>query len=193
MRTEAARSRGAGVTGARRDDVVDSVVPGAPAGCASQAATRTVAVFGAYGHTGLFVLDRLRERGWIPVPCGRDATRLAKFANARAASVDDPGSLDRALQGACAVINCSGPFLDTAAPLIEAALRARIDYFDVCAEQIPVLLAFEQYDARAKAAGIAIVPAMAFFGGLADLLATAAAADWAEVDTIDIAVAQLYF
>ena len=51
------------------------------------------------------------------------------------ASVDDPASLDRAISGAAAVINCAGPFMDTAAPLIEAAIRGRIHYLDVTAEQ----------------------------------------------------------
>jgi hypothetical protein len=48
-------------------------------------------------------------------------------------------------------------------------LRARIPYLDVAAEQMTVLRLFENYDAKAKAK-VTAVPAMAFFGGLADLL-----------------------
>jgi short subunit dehydrogenase-like uncharacterized protein len=33
------------------------------------------------------------------------------------------------------VVNCAGPFLDTALPVVEAALRAKIPYLDVAAEQ----------------------------------------------------------
>lgn len=158
-------------------------------------ANRIIAVFGAYGHTGRFVVAELCGRGWTPILCGRDAGRLAALGDAfptleqRPASVEDPASLDRALDGAVGVINCAGPFLDTAAPVIEAALRARIHYLDVCAEQRATLDVFERFTDAAKVAGVAVVPAMAFYGGLADLLATAALADWPDADAIDIAVA----
>ena len=75
----------------------------------------------------------------VPLLLGRDAGQAAGAGpgtglEARQASVDDPASLDRALDGAAAVINCAGPFATTAAPLIEAALRAGIPYVDVAAE-----------------------------------------------------------
>lgn len=157
--------------------------------------TRTVAVLGAYGHTGRFVIAELQRRGWTPILCGRDPARLDALSESwpslprRRVSIGDPASLDRALESASAVINCAGPFLDTTAAVIEAALRARIHYLDIAAEQAPVLAAFERYDDAARAAGITVVPAMAFYGGLADLLATAAMADWAAADSIEIAVA----
>ena len=156
---------------------------------------RMIAVFGAYGHTGRFVVSELRKGGWTPILSGRDAGKLDKLGETyagldiRAASTDSPTSLDRALEGAAAVINCAGPFVDTAPALIEAALRARIHYLDVTAEQQAVLAAFERFDARAREAGIVVVPAMAFYGGLADLLATTAMGDWAEADEISVAYA----
>jgi saccharopine dehydrogenase-like protein len=156
---------------------------------------RTVTVFGAYGHTGRFVVSELRKRGWTPILCGRDATKLKGVGDlhpeleVRVASVDDPASLDRALSGAVAVINCAGPFIDTAAPIIEAAVRSRAHYLDVAAEQDAVLATFERFADVAKSAGVVIVPAMAFYGGLSDLLATAAMGTWAEADEICIATA----
>lgn len=156
---------------------------------------RTVTVFGAYGHTGRFVVAELIARGWTPILSGRDAGKLADLGQAfpglqqRPASIEDAASLDLALDGAAAVINCAGPFLDTAAPVIEAALRARIHYLDVCAEQQAVIDIYERFAEPAKAAGITILPAMAFYGGLADLLATAALGDWIDAEAIEIAVA----
>jgi hypothetical protein len=103
------------------------------------------------------------------------------------ASADDPASLDRALQGASAVINAAGPFASTSAPVIEAALRAGIPYVDVAAEIEANVDTFTDFADRARAAGVAVVPAMAFFGGLGDLLVTAAMGDWTAADEAHIA------
>lgn len=84
---------------------------------------RTITVFGAYGHTGRFIVAELYKRGWKPILSGRNAAKLNEVASehpgseARLASVDDPTSLDRAIAGASAVINCAGPFIDTAVPI----------------------------------------------------------------------------
>lgn len=156
---------------------------------------RTVVVYGAYGHTGRFVVAELLERGWIPILSGRDTGKLDALGDVfpglerRPASVEDPASLDRMLDGAMGVINCAGPFLDSATPMIGAALRARTHYLDVSAEQQAVLDVFERFSGAAKAAAVTVVPAMAFYGGLADLLATAALGDWPDADAIEIAVA----
>jgi short subunit dehydrogenase-like uncharacterized protein len=98
---------------------------------------RAVTVFGAYGHTGRFVVSELLARGWTPILSGRDPDRLNALGDVhpgldvRYARVDDQSALDRALAGAAAVINCAGPFAKTAARVIEAAIRAGIPYLDV--------------------------------------------------------------
>ena len=153
-----------------------------------------VAVFGAAGHTGRFVIRELSRRGFAAVAIGRNAASLAAAdfpagVRREVAAIEDPGSLARALTGADAVINCAGPFLDTAEPLVSAALRARIHYFDVTAEQASAQAIFEQYSATAEEAGVAIVPAMGFYGGLGDLLVTAAMGDWTRADEARIAIA----
>ncbi|MEU5045378.1 saccharopine dehydrogenase family protein [Streptomyces griseorubiginosus] len=153
-----------------------------------------VTVFGAYGHTGRFMVAELAARGFVPVLSGRTGQALDELARehgleARAASVDDAASLDRALAGTVAVINCAGPFASTTGPVIEAALRAKIPYLDVAAELEANLDTFAHYRERARDAAAVIVPAMAFFGGLGDLLATAAMGDWTEADEAHIAYA----
>ncbi|TDB96101.1 saccharopine dehydrogenase NADP-binding domain-containing protein [Actinomadura sp. 7K534] len=153
---------------------------------------RMVAVYGAYGHTGRFVVARLRERGFVPVLSGRDAEKLKALAagsgeEVRPASVGDPASLDAALAGAAAVVNAAGPFAVTAAPVIEAALRAGIPYVDVAAEIEANADTFAHFADRARAAGAVVVPAMAFYGGLGDLLATAAMGDWTAADEAHVA------
>ena len=155
--------------------------------------SQTVAVFGAYGHTGRFMVTELCDRGFVPLLLGRDAGKLQVLAAShpgleyRVTLLDDPASLDRALNGAAAVINCAGPFASTAAPVIEAALRTGVPYVDVAAEIEANVDTFTHFTDRARTAGVAVVPAMAFFGGLGDLLVTTAMGDWTAADEAHVA------
>ncbi len=137
-------------------------------------AKRVVAVFGAGGHTGRFVVAELLRRGIVPIAIARDPGSLAaaKFLEhevpRRRASVDNANSLDQALDGAEAIINCAGPFLETAHAVLKAALRAGIHYLDVSAEQPSARSILDQYDIAAREAGVVVIPAMGFYGGFAD-------------------------
>jgi short subunit dehydrogenase-like uncharacterized protein len=157
-------------------------------------ATDRVLVYGATGHTGRFVVDELLRRGLVPVLAGRGAERLAAVPPRHAAlerrvvGIDDPGLLRRAVAGTGAVVNCAGPFLDTALPLARAAVEAGAHYLDVTAEQPVVQALYRDLDAPARAAGVAVVPAMAFYGGLADLLVTAALDGGSRADEVEVAI-----
>jgi uncharacterized protein YbjT (DUF2867 family) len=152
-------------------------------------------VFGAYGHTGRFVVAELRRRGWTVVLSGRNHSRLLAAADGssgsdvRVADVKDSTSLDDAISGSSVVINCAGPFLDTAVPIIEAAMRSGVHYLDIAAEQAAVLDVFDRFGGDRRSPGVVILPAMGFYGGLGDLLATAAMGEWNSADEISIAVA----
>jgi len=149
--------------------------------------TAPVAVYGATGHTGKFVVAELRRRKMPVIAVGRDPSRLPTDVPGRTATVDDPAALDRVFAGCALVINCAGPFLDTAAPVVEAALRAGCSYLDVTAEQASAKSTFEAYGQLAREAGITVIPAAGFYGGLADLLASALVGD-ERVDEITTAV-----
>jgi len=152
-------------------------------------------VFGAYGHTGRFVVGELRRRGWTPVLSGRNEERLRAAAqqyrdvDVRVADVDDPASLEAAIAGSDVVINCAGPFIDTSLPIVDVAIRSHVHYLDVAAEQSAVLNVFDRFRGDPRIGGTVIVPAMAFFGGLADLMATTAMGDWDSADEICVAMA----
>ena len=153
-----------------------------------------VLVFGATGHTGRFVVDELLRRGLTPVLAGRSAERLAAVApqhpelDRLVVTLDDADALRQALVGVGAVINCAGPFLDTALPLARAAVGAGAHYLDVTAEQPAVQALYRDLDAPARAAGVAVIPAMAFYGGLADLLVTAALDGESGADEVEVAI-----
>lgn len=152
-----------------------------------------VVVYGATGHTGRFVVAELQHRGLPVLAAGRDPARLEALAAAvgdvdvRAATVDDRASLDRAVAGAAAVVNCAGPFAVTAGPLVGAALRARVPYVDVAAEIEANVSTFADHADDARRADVLVVPAMAFFGGLGDLLATAALGGGTVADDVHVA------
>jgi hypothetical protein len=151
-----------------------------------------IAVYGATGHTGLFVIHEAQRRGLPVVAVGRSVARLnetiAPAVPRRAALFDDPASLDEAFAGCALVINCAGPFLDTAAPVAHAALRVGCHYIDVTAEQASAQASFADLDAPARAARRVVIPAAGFYGGLADLLASALASP-GHIDEITVAMA----
>jgi len=156
------------------------------------ASAGAIAVYGAAGHTGRFVVREALRRGLPVVAIGRDAARLdAAFPREvlrRVALLDDPAGLEAAFHGCAVVINCAGPFLDTAAPVTQAALRAGCHTIDVTAEQASAQASFADFDAPAHAAGRVVIPAAGFYGGLADLLASAMATA-GKIDEITVAIA----
>jgi short subunit dehydrogenase-like uncharacterized protein len=157
-------------------------------------ASTRVLVYGATGHTGRFVVDELVRRGLTPVLAGRSAERLAAAErrhpglDLREVGLDDPDRLRRAIAGVGAVVNCAGPFLDTATVLARAAVASGAHYLDVSAEQPAVQGLYRGLDGPARDAGVAVVPAMAFFGGLADLLVTAALDGEKRADEVEVAI-----
>lgn len=149
-------------------------------------ASATVLVYGAYGHTARFVIDELMRRGLEPVLAGRSSERLLSLSadypdlSIRTADVADAYAL---LSGVDLVINCAGPFADTALPLAAGAVQGGIHYLDLSAEQQPVLNLAAEFQGIPIAS--TIMPAAGFFGALGDLLATAAADDWAETGDLE--------
>ena len=161
-----------------------------------QGSGRTVAVFGAAGHTGRFITAELLRRGFSPVAIGRDAGSWRRRDSQRAVlrpghgSVDDAASLDRALMGADARNQLRGAVYGHSRPIWRpAALRARIHYLDVSAEQASAQSVFDRFGDAAREAGVTFIPAMGFYGGFADLLATAAMGDWESADEIRVGIA----
>src|SRR5262245_34844500 len=125
----------------------------------------------------------------IAIARNREALAAADFPekiDRRPATVDDADSLDRALDGAQTVIKFAGPFVDRADAVAAAAMRSKIHYLDVCAEQLAASATLEKFHEPARKAGVSVVPSVAFYGGLPDLMATAALGQWDSADSIEI-------
>lgn len=151
-----------------------------------------IAIYGAYGHTGKFIIAQLCANGYQPLLTGRNKEKLSELEKQYphlktvVSDIGDPNSLDEAFAESTTIINCAGPFLDTAEPIIQSALRLQKNYIDLSAEQKAVLDVFENFSVKAKQAGIIVLPAVAFYGGLGDLLTTALTAGWDEIDDINL-------
>jgi short subunit dehydrogenase-like uncharacterized protein len=123
-------------------------------------------IYGANGYTGELVLRYAFERGLKPVIAGRNASKIEALAlnfdvDFRVFSLDETAKLDAALSEVDFVIHCAGPFSLTSEPMVEACLRAGKHYTDITGE-IAVFEASARLDARAKAAGIMIMPGVGF-------------------------------
>lgn len=153
---------------------------------------RPVLVYGAGGHTARFVIRSLLHHGHTVLLAGRDAAKIkAAFpampaSQVRVLDLGDPALLVRTVAETSMVVNCAGPFADTAQPLLQAAVQARAHYLDIAAEQAVARTILEEWNDRVTAAGVCAVPAVGFYGGLGDLLATAAMGDWTDADAIDL-------
>lgn len=161
----------------------------------SSAKSRPVLVYGAAGHTGRFVVQALRELGHAVLLAGRDLGKLhAAFPDApadqlRVQGLGDAAALTRLLAESSLVVNCAGPFADSAPQLLQAALQAGVHYVDVSAEQPTAREVFGQWGERFAAAGLCAAPAVAFYGALGDLLATSLLGDWPDADAIEVHIA----
>lgn len=126
----------------------------------------TLLIYGANGYTGGLVVQEAVSASLRPVLAGRDGAALRAVAEplgleSRAVSLDDPTALRTAIEGMRAVLHCAGPFVHTAAPMVEACLRARVHYLDITGE-MAVFEAVAARDAEARRGGVTLLPGVGF-------------------------------
>jgi short subunit dehydrogenase-like uncharacterized protein len=149
-----------------------------------------VLVFGATGYTGQLTTRALAARGADFVVAGRDRTRLEELAAATGASgvavarVGDVDALAEAAAGVRVLLSCVGPFTTLGGTAAQAALRAKVNYLDSSGEGAFIAGLIERCDAPARAAGIAMAPAMGFDEVPADVAATTATEGFAGTDLV---------
>lgn len=123
-------------------------------------------IYGANGYTGELIARAAARRGLKPVLAGRNRENVEALARelgleARAFGLDDVAEVTRQLSGHALVLNCAGPFSATAAPMMEACLRARAHYLDITGE-IAVFELAQSLSARAREAGVVLCPGVGF-------------------------------
>jgi short subunit dehydrogenase-like uncharacterized protein len=123
-------------------------------------------IYGANGYTGELTAREAAKRGLRPVLAGRNAAALQALGAelglpVRVFALDDPATVRTMLDGMALVLHCAGPFSATSAPMLEGCLAAGAHYLDITGE-IDVFAACHAADARARAAGIVVLPGAGF-------------------------------
>ena len=137
-------------------------------------------LYGANGYTGELIAREASQRGLKPILAGRNGNRISPLAaelgcSAQVFALSDVTEIVKNLSGVGLLLNCAGPFSATAAPLMEACLRAGLYYLDITGE-IDVIEAAFAHSERAKQSGISLIPAVGFDVVPSDCLAALLAA-----------------
>lgn len=147
-------------------------------------------IYGAYGYTGRHIAQAAVDRGHDPILAGRDPDQLHSLAadldcRSRAFGLDR--DIETQLAGIDAVLNCAGPFAETAEPMVEACLNRGVDYLDITGE-IPVFERLARRDDEARAAGVTLLPGVGFDVVPTDCLAAHLTARLDEPSHLSVAI-----
>jgi short subunit dehydrogenase-like uncharacterized protein len=119
-------------------------------------------IYGASGYTGRMTAERAHAAGLPLVLGGRSRTSLIPIgerlgADCRVFDLSNSDAINEALADVSAVLNCAGPYTDTAEQLMRAAIWSGVHYLDIAAELDSYRLA-EELNEDARAAGVMLVP-----------------------------------
>jgi len=122
-------------------------------------------IYGANGYTGRLIAREARARGLAPILAGRNAEQVQALAGELGFEHRVFGlgadELRRGLEGVSLVLHCAGPFSATCGPMLEACLAQKVHYLDITGE-IDVFAHCHAQDARARQAGIVVLPGAGF-------------------------------
>ena len=132
-------------------------------------------IYGATGFIGKLIVAEAARRGYQPILAGRDELALMHLADQwdfeyRVFDLQYEKKIKDQLSGITLILNCAGPFVDTAPALLAAALKYGCHYLDVGAES-PVLESSLSLHLQAREQGVVILPSVGFEVMAADALA----------------------
>ncbi|MCK5881530.1 MAG: saccharopine dehydrogenase NADP-binding domain-containing protein [Sinobacterium sp.] len=132
-------------------------------------------IYGANGFTAKLIIEEAVKRGHQPVLAGRTESKVLQLAKLhklpyKIFDCSHSYKISQYIDGVDVVLNCAGPFEETAAPLREACLEAGVHYLDITGE-INVLADSLALHEQAKEKGIAIISGVGFDVVPTDVLA----------------------
>ena len=123
-------------------------------------------IYGANGYTGRLIAQQAVAAGERPILAGRRRSEIERLARelgceARVRALDDPKLLATALTDVALVLNCAGPFVETASKAIDACLHSGAHYLDITGEW-SVIEHAARYNDLAQSRGCVLMPAVGF-------------------------------
>lgn len=121
---------------------------------------KTLMIYGATGYMGRMAAQYAAAQGLDIVVAGRDRDRLRTMAAQLKVPyrIFMPDALaPETLDGIAVLLNCAGPFAQTAKALMQACIDAGVDYLDITAE-IKVYELAERLGTRAVESGVMLLP-----------------------------------
>lgn len=96
-------------------------------------------LYGANGFTSKLIIELAAPYGLQPILAGRNEAKIKQLAQQhglpyRIADLNNGGALDNMLREITVVLNCAGPFSQTALPMQQACLRNAVHYLDITGE-----------------------------------------------------------
>lgn len=135
-----------------------------------------ILIYGAYGYTGLLIVEECLKHGMPIILGGRNETKLKEISQKynieyRAFSLDNIEEVVKNLDNIQVVIHSAGPFIYTAKNMVLACLKAGTHYIDITGE-IDVFEWIATKDNEAKEKEIMLLPGGGFDVVPSDCLAS---------------------
>ena len=152
-----------------------------------------VLLYGATGFTGAEVAAMLTSDIDLVI-AGRSEAKVQALAEQlgtawRSFDLTDAGAIDIALEDIDLVLNAAGPFSVTGRPMMEACIRAGVDYLDLGGEW-PVFVEAMSLDPAAREAGCMILPGIGLTVAASDCLFATAMQRWPETNRLCLGISR---
>ena len=115
-------------------------------------------IYGANGYTAQIIIKVAQERGMKPILAGRNSKVIEALAEEHGLKYSifklaDSISAIKALENVDIILNCAGPFSETAETIIGACIKTSTHYLDITGE-IDVFEQAHSLDERATEASV---------------------------------------
>jgi short subunit dehydrogenase-like uncharacterized protein len=123
-------------------------------------------IYGATGYSGKLIVEKAVAAGMNPVLAGRSEAKVKALAAQyglayRVFDIDSLKQSDALISPMALVLNCAGPFSQTADAMMQACLKQQAHYIDITGE-IDVFELAASLDAAAMNRGVALCPGVGF-------------------------------
>jgi short subunit dehydrogenase-like uncharacterized protein len=123
-------------------------------------------LYGATGYTGKIILEYAQRYDLKPVIAGRSEHKLQLLAEKYkvdylAFDLSNHKNIVNHLKGFQLLLNCAGPFSQTAKPLVKACLASGVHYLDITGE-VEVFEWIKSQHQQAVQANICLIPGVGF-------------------------------